>query len=211
MARIHDLACLERSRRVAARCRAFGLALLVATACAARADDAAGNFAVKGAGVLPCKVFTAERDKKSNVYFLIGGWLEGYLSAHNRYVADTFDVTSFETTDMLLAIIGDHCAKHPDDRLYPVVNAIVTKLGEDRLRSASERVQVTDGKRTAVLYQATIRRIQETLAARRFYQGEADGVFSEATKTALAAFQTEIKFEPTGFPDQITLWRLLRR
>jgi hypothetical protein len=177
----------------------------------ALAGDGSGRFAVKGAGTLPCKVLTAEREKKSNGYFLIGGWLEGYLSAHNRYVDDTFDITAFESTELLLAVLGDHCAKHPEDRLYPVVNALVAKLADDRLRSTSERVKVADGTRTTILYQATIRRIQETLAARQLYQGEADGTYSEATKAALAAFQKEIIFEATGFPDQATLWRLLRK
>lgn len=184
---------------------------MVTHALPVRAEDPNGRFAVKGAGTLPCKVLTAEREKKSNGYFLIGGWLEGYLSAHNRYVDDTFDITSFESTELLLAVIGDHCAKHPEDRLYPVVNAMIAKLADDRLRATSERVQVSDGTRTTMLYQATIRRIQETLAARQLYQGEADGTFSDATKTALAEFQKGINFEATGFPDQATLWRLLRK
>jgi len=188
-----------------------GCLVLVTHALPVRAEDPNGRFAVKGAGTLPCKVLTAEREKKSNGYFLIGGWLEGYLSAHNRYVDDTFDITSFESTELLLAVIGDHCAKHPEDRLYPVVNAMIAKLADDRLRATSERVQVSDGTRTTMLYQATIRRIQETLAARQLYQGEADGTFSDATKTALAEFQKGINFEATGFPDQATLWRLLRK
>lgn len=182
-----------------------------ATLAVAHAEDSSGKFAVKGAGTLPCKVLTAEREKKSNGYFLIGGWVEGYLSAHNRYVDDTFDITSFESTELLLAVIGDHCAKHPEDRLYPVVNALVQKLADDRLKTTSERIRIGEGTRATLLYQSTIRRIQEALTARQFYQGEADGVFSEATKTALAAFQKDIQFEPTGFPDQATLWRLLRK
>ena len=186
-------------------------AVLFGTVALSHAEDANGRFAVKGAGTLPCKVLTAEREKKSNGYFLIGGWVEGYLSAHNRYVDDTFDITSFESTELLLAVIGDHCAKHPEDRLYPVVNAMIAKLAEERLRTTSERIQVSDGTRTTMLYQATIRRIQEALAAKQLYQGDADGTFSDATKTALAAFQKGINFEATGFPDQATLWRLLRK
>jgi hypothetical protein len=195
----------------ALRIGAASLAIVLGLAQSAVAEDSSGRFAVKGAGTLPCKVFTAEREKKSNGYFLIGGWLEGYLSAHNRYVDDTFDITSFESTELLLAVIGDHCVKHPEDRLYPVVNAMVTKLAEDRLRTSSERVRVVDGPRATVLYEATLRRIQEALAARKLYEGEADGTFSETTKSALAAFQKEIQVEATGFPDQATLWRLLRK
>lgn len=193
------------------RCVLAGCIAWAVHAGPALAEDAAGKFAVKGAGTLPCKVLTAEREKKSNGYFLIGGWLEGYLSAHNRYVDDTFDIASFESTELLLAVIADHCAKHPEDRLYPVVNALVQKLVDDRLKSTSERIKIGDATRATMLYQSTIRRIQEALAARQFYQGAADGNFSEETKAALAAFQKDIQFEPTGFPDQATLWRLLRK
>ncbi|MCB1870038.1 MAG: peptidoglycan-binding protein, partial [Gammaproteobacteria bacterium] len=61
-----------------------GLLLQISTA---QAADANGEFVVKGAGLLPCNVYTAEREKRSNIYYLIGGWLEGFLSAHNKYAA----------------------------------------------------------------------------------------------------------------------------
>ena len=50
-----------------------------------RAVDDSGQFAMKGAGFLPCKVFVLEREKRSKIYYMIGGWIEGYLSAYNKY------------------------------------------------------------------------------------------------------------------------------
>ena len=40
--------------------------------------------------------------------------------------------------------------------------------------------------------------------------GAVDGRFTDATRSALIAFQSGLDFETTGFPDQTTLWRLLR-
>jgi len=43
------------------------------------------------------------------------------------------------------------------------------------------------------------------------YKDQIDGRFTDATKSALIAFQSDNNFEMTGFPDQTTLWRLLRK
>ncbi|MCP5407461.1 MAG: peptidoglycan-binding protein [Chromatiaceae bacterium] len=185
-----------------------GLLLQISTA---QAADANGEFVVKGAGLLPCNVYTAEREKRSNIYYLIGGWLEGFLSAHNKYAADTYDVVSFEGLELLLAIIDNHCRANPQDRLFPVVNTIVAKLNEDRIRSKSAGIELAEGERKTVLYRETIQRIQEKLKQLGLFHAEIDGMFNDATRSAVIAFQTDIGFETTGFPDQATLWRLFRR
>ena len=190
------------------RCVLLGLLLNTPVAVP---DDDGGNFAMKGAGFLPCSVYTTEREKKSNIYYMIGGWLEGYVTAHNKYVDDTYDVTSFESLELLLLVIDNHCRSNGDDRLYSVINSIVAKLQPDRLRHNSRRIAIQQGERKTALYRETIRRIQHELTTRGLYKGEVDGVFSEATKAALMAFQSDVELEMTGFPDQTTLWKLLRK
>lgn len=175
------------------------------------AADDTGKFAMKGAGFLPCKVYTLEREKRSNIYYMIGGWLEGYLSAHNKYAKDTFDVASFETLELLLRVIENHCKSNPDDRLYGVINSLVLKLADNRIKHASQRVQISEGERKTALYRETIRRIQSALQQRGLYKGKIDGRYTEQTKSALIAFQSNMNFELTGFPDQTTLWRLFRQ
>lgn len=186
------------------------LALLLPMFNAFGADEA-GSFAMKGAGFLPCKVYTNEREKRSNVYYMIGGWIEGYVTAHNKYVADTYDVLSFESLELLLAVIDNHCRAKPDDLLYSVVNSMVIKLQPSRLQHQSRRVPIERDERKTTLYRETIRRIQRELAARGLYKDEITGVFDDATKAAIIAFQSDSELEMTGFPDQTTLWRLLRK
>ena len=166
---------------------------------------------MKGAGFLPCKVYILERERRSNVYYMIGGWLEGYLSAYNKYAEDTFDVTSFESLELLLLVLENHCKSNPTDRLYGVIDAMVDKLQPTRIKKSSKRVLIKEGDRKTALYRETIRRIQQALKARGLYKGEIDGRFTEQVKSAIIAFQSDLGFEMTGFPDQTTLWRLLRK
>lgn len=192
----------------------FALTVILAAlmhTCDVAAADADGKFAMKGAGLLPCGVYVTERAKKSNAYYLIGGWVEGYISAYNKYANDNFDVTSFESLELLLKLMDHHCKSNPKDRLYSVLDAIVVQLMPDRLTKESERVKLTDKERSTALYTDTIRRMQAELTRRGLYKGAVDGQFTDATRSALIAFQSDIGFAKTGFPDQTTLWRLLRK
>jgi hypothetical protein len=186
----------------------FGLVLYAAGASAA---DDGGKFAMKGAGFLPCQVFISERAKKTDTYYLIAGWIEGYITAYNKHVADTYDITSFESLELLLSVMQNHCETNPKDRLYSVLNSMLIKLNPDRLLKESGRARIAEGKRKTVLYSETIRRIQTELTRRGLYKGAIDGRFTDETRSGLIAFQSDIKFETTGFPDQTTLWRLLRK
>lgn len=173
--------------------------------------DESGQFALKGAGFLSCKNYVDERERRSSVYYMIAGWLDGFVSAHNKYVADTYDILSFESSELLLLVIDNHCQSNPDDRLYAVVNSILAKLGPDRLLLNSPAVEIAEGERRTVLRRDVIARIQRELAQRGLYLAGIDGVFTDATRSAIIAFQTDIGLETTGFPDQTTLWRLLRK
>ncbi|GAB4532831.1 MAG: hypothetical protein Tsb0010_13760 [Parvularculaceae bacterium] len=191
----------------AMRLAIFGLLLQSAGALAADAD---GKFAMKGAGFLPCGVYVQERASQSNVYYMIGGWLEGYLSAYNRFAADTFDVASFQSLELMLNLIDQHCQDNPDDRLFGVIDALLADFAESRIKTESIRVRIEEGPRQTQLYRETISRIQSKLAEKGLYHDEIDGRYAEAVKSAIMAYQSDIGFEMTGFPDQATLWRLLR-
>lgn len=188
----------------------LAICILLLQTGAAFAADGDNRFAMKGAGFLPCQAYLAAREARTSAYYMIGGWVEGYISAHNRYAADTYDITSFESLELLLAVIETHCEANPGHRLHGVVNAILVALEPHRLRQESPRVRIAEGERKTTLSRETIRRVQAKLAEHGLYGNETDGRFTEATRTALMAFQSDLDFEMTGFPDQTTLWRLLR-
>lgn len=176
----------------------------------ATAADAEGQFAVRGAGLMTCEIYTHERAAGSPAYLVSAAWVDGYITATNQHLAATYDVMPFESTELLAEVIDRHCAEHPSHRVFPVIQSLVAKLFRDRLQTRSDKVDVAQGERQVSLYVDIVERMQSRLRDQDRYQGAITGAFDSATRVALMAYQQSIGFEPTGFPDQATLWRLLR-
>ncbi|WP_300441454.1 peptidoglycan-binding domain-containing protein [Zoogloea sp.] len=193
----------------AGRFRFFG-AFLLAGCCAtqALALDAKGDFAIDGGGGRQCSAFSEAAKKKNTDYFLFGGWVEGYVSATNQYAKDTYDITPWQTTELLLAALGQYCEKNPKQPFIVAVNSMLGVLQPGRLQAKSELVMIQTDKGGVALYKAVIEAMQRKLAEDKLYAGPKDGAFSPALKDALRDFQVRSKLLATGFPDQLTLNRL---
>lgn len=177
---------------------------------AANAADKQGRYSIHGAGLLECKVFVDERKKQSPAYMMIGGWMDGYITAINKLEKSTFDITSFTTTELLSVLIDKHCASHPDDLLAPVLDAILIKLHADRVQEASPLAVVRVGEVQTSLYAKTLADIQAKLIQKKFLNKTSAGIWSADVQDALRRYQTSANLESTGFPDQKTLWHLFR-
>ena len=175
------------------------------------AADTNHAFGVRGAGILTCETFLQEMAKKSNAYYLIGGWLDGYVTGVNQYAPDTYDALSFETTELVASLVENHCKAHTTDRLFAVVNALLTQLHDDRIRASSPGVNGKVGEQAFTLYAEVLQRVQRKLTDLGFYQGDMEPEFGDKTREALAGFQGKNNLKPTGLPDPVTLWQLLRR
>jgi len=175
----------------------------------AAAADAKGQFGVRGAGLVTCAVYTEARAARSEVYHVVAGWMDGYITGSNQHADDTYDVVSFEGTELLAALVDENCKKHPDAPVFAVLRAIVQKTSAHRLRAPSPKVEVAIGERKVLLYEEVLRRIQQKLAAAGHYRGPINGAYDADTQAAMRKFQAAAKLQPTGFPDQLTLWRLL--
>ena len=174
------------------------------------AGDAQGQFGIRGAGLVTCALYERERETRSPVYQIIAGWMDGYITGINQHAPDTYDALSFESTEMLAAVISENCKSHPNTPVFSVLNAVIKQVADDRLRSPSEKVEVKLGERSVLLYQVVLQRLQKKLAGAGFYRGPIDGTFNAATRKALGKYQSANGLKPTGFPDQVTLWRILR-
>ena len=171
--------------------------------------DKTGKFSVRGAGLIDCATFLQEQKKKSPEYLMMGGWIDGYITGVNKHAPDTYDTTSFESTELFVEFTKNHCQRSPEDRLYAVINSIIEQRHKDRIKRQSQLVGVQLGEHGTQLYTETIVRMQEKLANKGFYKSRITGQFDSDTITALAAFQKTIKgYKATGFPDQATLWKL---
>lgn len=175
-----------------------------------RAADSEGQYSIRGAGLINCALFVEARVAKDDSYLVIAGWVDGYVTGINEYAQGTYDVLSFENTELLMALVDQHCQDNPDDPVFGVLNSLFRSLWPDRLNAKSEKQAITVGEREGRHYIELIRRAQQKLRDGGFYSGEISGEFSPETAEAIKQYQASIDFSPTGFPDQTTLWRLMR-
>jgi len=189
------------------------IAALVICCClpSAHAIDANRAYSIHGMGTLTCENYLKERAARSNRYYMIGGWLDGYVTGVNRFAPDTYDALSFETTELVAELLDNHCKGHPQERLFSVMNGLLTTVREDRIRTSMPRVKIKVGDQESSMYTEVLQRVQRKLAELGLYRGEPEPAFGDRTRQALAQFQQERNMKATGYPDPATLWRLLRQ
>ncbi len=169
-----------------------------------------GQYAIKGIGADRCANYVEAAEAKSPLLDVFAGWIEGHLSATNRYRPDTFDIAPWQSTRLLMALLYAHCQNNPDQRLFQAVENMEEVLAKGRLTERSEVVEIDagDGKKLA-LYHEILKRVQKALLDAGLLEGKADGRYGPKTKAALEAFQEREGLPGTGLPDQETLYRLL--
>jgi len=185
---------------------ALAPALATAPAFAAGPD---GVFALEESGRMPCPEFVAAKGKDSPAFARAIGFVEGYVSAANRYEPNTFDLAPWHTGGAYALILEAHCKAHPADTLGMAAQRLVVALQPFRLAALSKLIEVGAGQHKVILYEAILKRAQAMLTRRGFYRGAASGQFDPATRNAFASFQRSVALTPTGMPDPATLWKLL--
>jgi hypothetical protein len=168
-----------------------------------------GKFAVEGPGQASCSRILHAKDANPNEFTRYIGFMEGYISAANRYEPNTFDLTPWHSSQALSLILTKHCESHPKDILGVVMQELVVAMMPIRLATYSPREAIGDAKAHAEVYEAIIKRSQEVLTRKGLYAGPADGRYSPATGDAIKAFQKTAHLDATGIPDTATLWILL--
>ena len=169
-----------------------------------------GKFAVRDAGRETCERFVAARSERAEVYGPFRGWIAGYITAYNSMAEDTLDIAPWQTTGLLAGLLDNHCKKNPQLSFARAVNNLIDSLKPTRLRRASENVEATSGDRSITVYRAIMRRAQQHLAERGYYEGAIDGLYGKGSRDAFEAFQSDKGIAVTGLPDQKTLYHLFR-
>ena len=146
---------------------AVGLALALAwsTPFGAQAASETGQYAVKGIGIQKCADFTQAYEKRTQGAFVFAGWVDGYISAYNRAHTGIFDAAPWQSVDVLLALIHNHCSKAPEERLYGVVHAMLEYFKEQQLTESSPAVEAAVGDKKVTVYKEVLRRAQDKLVA----------------------------------------------
>lgn len=170
--------------------------------------DKNGKFAVKGAGKRLCSNFVKTSAAKTNDYYLYGGWLEGYLSSFNRFQSDNYDITPWQTTEVMLILLERHCKSNPDMHFMSATNSLIKTLFPIRLKESSELVKINVQNSDSYYYVEILIRAKRRLAQLGFYKGSVDSSFDETDVVAFSNYQESIGISVTGVPDQSTLMAL---
>jgi hypothetical protein len=205
----------RRSRQAVLRLK-IGIGALVLLSLAlllwpadARAETKDHQFALEESGRATCAMYTHAREGSPQATARYIGFIEGYLTAANRYEPNTFDLTPWHTPEAFALILDEHCAKNPTEALAMVAQQIVVAMMPLRLADKSDLVAIGEGSQQTIVYQRIIWRAQDELTRRGLYRGKRDGADSPEFRTALTHFQQLARLDPSGLPDTATLWVLL--
>jgi hypothetical protein len=173
------------------------------------AADVQGRFTVKGAGAVECARFSAAVQERGAELVSFAGWVEGYLSAMNRYETGIYDMAGWRGTEVMLAALTRYCGGNPESGFHEAVAKMAEQMRTHAVADQSAMVTLGNGETQVTVYRETIQRTQAQLALRGHYDGPVDGEWNNATASALKAFQVEKAVPASGLPDQFTLVHLL--
>jgi hypothetical protein len=189
--------------------RSFFMCCALIGASAVHAEDATGEFAIKGAGLQTCAGLTQAWDNKTSDIALYLGWIDGYMTGMNQYQPETFDVAPWQTSTTLLGLTKRLCDQSDKNaRIMDVFNKLMTDFRPARLREKTDATALTTEGQAVVLYTETVVRLQRRLADEGFDPITRNGTLDQATLDALTAFQADRGMPETGLPDQNTLFAL---
>ena len=192
--------------RLGALALAAAIGLPLAGGTRAATDDM--QFAAKGIGASTCQRFLEVKANDRALYYMYLGWIDGYITASNKYIDDTFDLATWQSTELFATAIETQCEKSPDREVAAIVDALTGQLMPGRLTEPSEVVSGEVGDTKFRIYAEVLRRMQRTLAGEGFYEGAPDGAYGPGTRLAVERFQQERGIPVTGLPDNLTMFHL---
>jgi hypothetical protein len=109
-------------------------ALCVLAGCpTAQALDDDGEANIYGPGAATCSAYVAARKGGAAADF--DRWLEGYLSAVNLVLPDTYDILGDYKHETAVAWVDAYCSRNPEDQFGFAANRLAAYLYPNRLAS----------------------------------------------------------------------------
>ncbi len=192
---------------MSARLFRFGCQVVVVCwlSTAAVAADPEGHFAVRGVGLESCGNYVGPRTEQPALRAVTRSWFNGYLSAYNQLVPDTYDVTKGASLEELEVRLVKHCQTNPEHSIAFAAIAVASALDSGRVR-ANPGLSADKPVVGADLW----RRIQKALKSRGHYKGSVDGIDGPVSRAGIESFQRAEGLPVTRHPDALTLARLLQ-
>lgn len=184
----------------------------IVTGTVALAADKDGNFAIRGVGRISCAELTnALQNKDQQRLSFFGTWLEGYITAANQFSENTFDSTPWQTTELMLALLGRGCAQTPDKNFMGVVGRLIADMRPLRLTQNSPILKLQTEDNVQTHYREIVERVRARLIELG-YAFEVDGIIGKKAldelRANISAYQKAANLPPTGNLDQHTMLNL---
>ena len=170
--------------------------------------DSNGQFALKGAARESFERYVQARTSKSQDYLIYVGWIEGFITGFNQFQRKNFDITPWQTTELMSGLLENHCKKAPKDGFFFAVSKMLKVVYSLRLQEESRLSQVTSGDYSLFLYEKIIFDMKSKLKAKNYLQGKVNSSFDEKTRQAIQQYQKDNKIKETGMPTTETLYHL---
>ena len=170
-----------------------------------QAGDKDGNYFVRGFGSQSCERYLADRKARTPAYLIFRTWANGYITAYSQFGASTYDAAADIDLDAVSAMTANYCASNKQDNFATAVYVVTRELHKFRIENKSPVARIKAGEGTILVFEETIRRIQQTLKHQGIYKGTIDGKFGKGTATAIGIYQKKKKLPETGLPDRRTL------
>ncbi len=120
------------------------------------AMDSKGRFYALGVGKRTCRDYIEFREKRIKDFtpddyeranHVVEHWVAGYLTGHNYYVSDTYDVKGNKSIEEIKVWIEGFCRKDQDEYFAEGVIALAAELHDSRKKTGTitESERVTTG------------------------------------------------------------------
>jgi hypothetical protein len=186
------------------------LVVILFSFCAVAADEE-GAFNTKGAAKRSCSEFASTYSEQGSKTYLYGGWLEGYITAFNALQQKTFDITPWQTTELMLLMLNKHCTDNPDQKFLDATNIMLQAFLPTRMSTRSDIIEMSINDSTIYIYQTVLDMTVEALESSGYNidTESSDIAFNKSYVDAITQYQRAKGIAVTGFPDQQTLVNLL--
>ena len=96
----------------------------------ARAADDAGSFVAYGLGNKTCSEWIESRARNDTDSVRMAAWIQGFISAYNKYFHNGINVAGEMDDDEIFAAIDKHCMMRPFDSVSLATNALIERLSD---------------------------------------------------------------------------------
>jgi len=109
-------------------------------------DEDSKLFRAYGVGPKKCELYVQLRERKlpgkysakdyENTDEVVAQWVAGYMTAHNYYVRDTFDVTAAAGKEKVMGWLESLCREKPEQPFVAAVADLAFRLHGKRTKDA---------------------------------------------------------------------------